>query len=261
MYTEKMNKMCSMTIAGLDSCGGAGIIADCKTFHAHSIYATVVATTITAQNPYSVTGIEKVSLDLIDKQINEILDVFPIEYIKVGLLYTGEIVKLVSDKIKEYQLKAIVDPVMISESGSNLIDETYVDCFKKYLLKKSYIITPNIHEAEILSNKKITNQNDMNKICKELSYDNSVVITGGHMHGNDILYTNDKIYEIKGSLIPSNNTHGTGCTYSSAITSRLIQGYSLPDSCKLSNEFIRNSIIEGFNKTPYQFWEKIKFKK
>lgn len=259
MCIEKMNSKCSMSIAGLDPSGGAGILADCKTFHAHGIYATCVVTAITAQNPFSVSGIGKVDVNLIEEEINQILDVYPIEYVKTGMLYSGDIVRVVSKKIKEYQLKAVVDPVMISESGKNLINESYVDCMKKYLLKNSYIITPNIHEAEKLSNIQIASQEDMICVAEKLSKPNSVVVTGGHMQGNDILFTDDKIFEIEGKLIDTNNTHGTGCTYSSAVTSQLIKGYNLYESCKKSNEFIQNSIKHGFNNTPYQFWNNIQF--
>ncbi|WP_455645880.1 bifunctional hydroxymethylpyrimidine kinase/phosphomethylpyrimidine kinase [Methanosphaera sp.] len=259
MSTEKMNDKCSMSIAGLDPSGGAGIIADCKTFHAHGIYATCVVTAITAQNPFSVTGIQKIDLSIIDEEINQILDVYPVEYMKTGMLYSGDIVKLVSKKIKEYQLKAIVDPVMISESGKNLTHDTYVDSFRKYLLENAYLITPNIHEAEEISKTKITTEEDMINVAEKLSKGNSTVITGGHMQGNDILYSDDEIYKINGELIPTDNTHGTGCTYSSAVACNLIKGYSLKKSCENSNKFIKNSIIHGFNKTPYQFWDNIKF--
>lgn len=259
MSIEKMNKKCSMTIAGLDPSGGAGIIADCKTFHAHGIYATCVVTAITAQNPYCVTGIGGVDLDLIESEIDEILSVYPIRYIKTGMLYSGDIIKLVSRKIKEYDLRAVVDPVMVSESGGDLTGKSFIEYMNKYLVKNSFIITPNIHEAEKLSNKTITSEEDMISVAEKLSKDNSVVITGGHMQGNDILYCDDEIFRIEGKLINSDNTHGTGCIYSSAITSRLIEGYNLYESCKKSNEFIRNSIKYGFNKTPYQFWKNIEF--
>ena len=221
MSIEKMNKKCSMTIAGLDPSGGAGIIADCKTFHAHGIYATCVVTAVTAQNPYCVTGIGG-DLDLIESEIDEILSVYPIRYIKTGMLYSGDIIKLVSRKIKEYDLRAVVDPVMVSESGGDLTGKSFIEYMNKYLVKNSFIITPNIHEAEKLSNKTITSEQDMISVAED-------------------------------------NTHGTVCIYSSAITSRLIEGYNLYESCKKSNEFIRNSIKYGFNKTPYQFWKNIEF--
>ncbi|WP_461436029.1 bifunctional hydroxymethylpyrimidine kinase/phosphomethylpyrimidine kinase [Methanosphaera sp.] len=256
MYKEKMKDNCSMSIAGLDPSGGAGILADCKTFHAHNIYANCVVTCITAQNPFGVINIQELDLKVIEDEINQILDVYPIKYFKTGMLYSKDIVKLVSKKINEYNLKAIVDPVMISESGSNLTSNDFPKHLKKYILKKSFLITPNIHEAEQLSNKKINDEEDMKEVAELLSYDNNVVITGGHLNGNDILYSNDEIHFIKGNLFESNNTHGTGCTHSSAITSNLINGETLYDSCKKSNEFLQNAIRYGYNYTPNQFYEK-----
>lgn len=250
-----MKDNCSMSIAGLDPSGGAGIIADCKTFHAHNIYANCVVTCVTAQNPFGVINIQELDLKVIEDEINQILDVYPIEFFKTGMLYSKDIVKLVSKKISEYNLKAVVDPVMISESGSDLTKDNYPDYLKKYIIKKSYLITPNIHEAEKLSDKKINNEDDMKKVAKLLSNDNSVVITGGHLNGNDILVENDKVYTIEGKLIKSNNTHGTGCTHSAAITSNLIKGETLFDSCKNSNGFLQNAIKYGYNYAPNQFYK------
>ncbi|HIH36137.1 MAG TPA: bifunctional hydroxymethylpyrimidine kinase/phosphomethylpyrimidine kinase [Methanosphaera sp.] len=255
MYKEKMKDNCSMSIAGLDPSGGAGIIADCKTFHAHNVYANCVVTCVTAQNPFGVINIQELDLKVIEDEINQILDVYPIEFFKTGMLYSKDIVKLVSKKISEYNLKAVVDPVMISESGSDLTKDDFHKYLKKHILEKSYLITPNIHEAEKLSDMKISNEEDMKKVAKFLSYDNSVVITGGHLNGNDILVENDEVHTIQGKLIKSNNTHGTGCTHSAAITSNLINGETLLDSCKKSNIFLQNAIKYGYNYAPNQFYK------
>lgn len=256
MLKEMMNNGCSMSIAGLDPSGGAGILADCKTFHAHSIYATCVVTAITAQNPYEVSNIQKIDVEVIADQIDSILDVYPIEYIKTGMLYSEDIVKLVSDKIKQYQLKAVVDPVMISESGKNLTEDNFASFINRHLLKNSFLITPNIHEAEQLSNMKIDNQDSMIEASLKLSKYTNVVITGGHLEGNDILVEGDNLHIIGGNMIKSDNTHGTGCTYSSAVTANLIKGNNIHDSCIKSNRFIQEAIKKGFNKTPYQFYGK-----
>lgn len=251
-----MKNNCSLSIAGLDPSGGAGILADCKTFHAHNIYANCVVTCITAQNPFSVINIQEVDLKVIEDEIDQVLSVYPIKYIKTGMLYSKEIIKLVSHKISEYDVKAVVDPVMISESGSDLTMKDYPEYLKKYLLKKSYIITPNIHEAQQLSGKKIDNQEDMKDVAEYLSKYTNVVITGGHLNGNDILVADNEIHTIGGKLIPSNNTHGTGCTYSTAITSNLTKKYNIIESCKNSNNFIQKAIKNGYNYTPNQFYEK-----
>lgn len=249
-----MNENCSMSIAGLDASGGAGILADCKTFHSYGIYATCVVTAITAQNPFEVNNIQEVDIKVIEDEIDTILDVYPIKYIKTGMLYSKDIVKLVASKIKEYQLKAVVDPVMISESGKNLTQNNFADYLNKYLVKKSYIITPNIHEAEELSGIKINNEEDMKDVAYKLSYDNNVIITGGHLKGNDILCFDDKIHTIEGQLIDTDNTHGTGCTFSTALTSNLIRGYDILQSCVNSNRYIQDAIKNGYNKTPNQFF-------
>ena len=258
MLKEMMNKGCSMSIAGLDPSGGAGIIADCKTFHAHNVYATCVVCAITAQNPFNVTNIQQIDLDVIGDEIDAIMDVYPIEYIKTGMLYSRDIVKLVSSKIREYQLKAVVDPVMMSESGKNLTKDNFASCLNKYLIKNSFLITPNIHEAEQLSKITINDEEDMKEVALKLSKDTNVVITGGHLKGNDMLVEEDNLHIIDGKLIDSDNTHGTGCTYSSAITSNLIKGESILNACIKSNKFIQKSIKGGFNKTPYQFHDLIK---
>ena len=255
MYSDE-NKPVAMSIAGLDPSGGAGILADAKSFHAHGVYATCVVTTLTSQNPFCVNDVKKVDPGFIEDQIDTIMDVYNIKYVKTGLLYNKEIVKLIQRKIKEYNLLAVVDPVMISESGSNLVGESFACSIKKYLLKYAYIITPNIYEAEQLSGITIENQQDMITVAETLSKNCSCVITGGHMHGNDTLSTDGEIFTIKGKMIDSKNTHGTGCNYSSALTSRLIQGHSIKKSCILANKFIQTSIRNGFFNTPYQFEDK-----
>ena len=254
MLEEKMRSNCSLSIAGLDPSGGAGILADCKTFHAHGVYANCVVTCVTAQNPFGVINIQELDLKVINDEIDQILDVYPITFFKTGMLYSEEIVRLVSRKITEYGLLAVVDPVMISESGSDLTKDDFPDYINKYLLKKSYLITPNIHEAERLSGKKINDEEDMKEVAEYLSYENNVIITGGHLNGNDILCVDDEIHLIGGNMIPSKNTHGTGCTYSSAITSNLVKGETLINSCKKSNKFIQNAIKNGYNYTPNQFY-------
>ncbi|MCD7781256.1 MAG: bifunctional hydroxymethylpyrimidine kinase/phosphomethylpyrimidine kinase [Methanosphaera sp.] len=258
MFTENdLDHNVSMTIAGLDPSGGAGLLADCKTFNAHNIYATSVATTITAQNPFNITDVVSLDTRIIEEQIDAIMDVYPIKYMKTGVLYTSSIVKLVAQKIKEYQLRAVVDPVMIAESGANLTDDSYVNSLKRYLLKQAYVITPNIFEAEKISNKTITTEEDMISVADHISKYTNVVITGGHMNGNDILVYDDKLEKIvTGSLIDSKNTHGTGCNYSASLTSNLVLGNNMVDSCRLSNEYIRKSIQEGFYNTPSPFWKK-----
>lgn len=255
MLKEVMNDNCCLTIAGLDPSGGAGITADCKTFHAYGVYACCVITAITAQNPFRVNNIKALDASLIADEIDTVLDVYPVEYVKTGMLYNEDIVKIVSEKIREYQLKAVVDPVMISESGSNLTQSNFSTSLNKYLVKDAYIITPNIYEAEQLSHMKISDEEDMIKVAEKLSSSNNVVITGGHLNGNDVLCCGDEIHIIRGKMIPSDNTHGTGCTYSSSIASCLTKGHDIKTSCIKSKQFIQKAIKAGYNKTPNQFFK------
>lgn len=251
MFTE--NKYVSMSIAGFDPSGGAGIMADLKSFTANDVYATCVITTLTSQNPLVVNKISKVELDFIESQIDTIMDVYPIKYVKTGVLYSEDIVKLVDCKIKEYDLKCVVDPVMISESGCSLAGDDFSTSLSKYLLKDTYLITPNITEAEKLTQIPIECEDDMIEAALKLNKKCSCVITGGHMNGNDIIAINNKITKVKGCIIPSENTHGTGCNYSTAITANLIKGNNIIESCIKANKFIQKSIKNGFFMTPYQF--------
>ncbi|WP_304125663.1 bifunctional hydroxymethylpyrimidine kinase/phosphomethylpyrimidine kinase [Methanosphaera cuniculi] len=256
MYIEnkfKEEKPCSMTIAGLDPSAGAGLLADLKTFQAHNIYATCVCSTLTAQNPFEVKNVKKVDPSFIADEIDMIMDVYPIKYIKTGVLYANDIIKMVNKKVVEYDLSVIVDPVMISESGCDLSGDNFADNLKENLLKNAYLTTPNIHEAEQLTNMKIETEDDMINAALKLNKYCNCVITGGHLYGNDILCVDGEITKIKGNMIKSDNTHGTGCNYSAAITSNLIHKKSLKQSCHDANKYIQKSIMNGFYNTPYQF--------
>jgi len=253
---KEIKDNCSMTIAGLDPSGGAGLLADAKTFHSHGIYATCVVTCITAQNPFEVNSIEALDVSLIEDEIDTILDVYPVRYIKTGMLYSRDIISLVSRKISEYQLKAVVDPVMVAESGANLSDDDFVKYFNKHMVKKSFLITPNIHEASLLSEVEICDEDTMIEAALKLSYDTNIVITGGHLNGNDILCCVGEINKIEGKLVKTKNTHGTGCTYSASITSNLIKKHDILTSCKKSRQYMTNTIKHGYNYTPNQFYKK-----
>lgn len=260
MSLEKIDKfsgkLCSMSVAGLDPSGGAGILADLKSFHAHGIYATCVTTTLTSQNPFNVSMVQKVDVSYIEDAIDRIMDVYPVEYMKTGVLYSEDIIKAVAGKIREYNLKAVVDPVMISESGCTLAGDCFASCLNKYLLKDAYLTTPNVYEAEEIIGHKIDTQDDMIDAALKLNKKCNCIITGGHMHGNDVVCHDGEISLIEGKIIKSDNTHGTGCNYSATLTSRLIQGYDIVDACKLSNEYIQDAIRNGFYNTPYQFSNK-----
>jgi hydroxymethylpyrimidine/phosphomethylpyrimidine kinase len=236
--------MIAMTIAGYDPSGGAGILNDVKTFHALGVYGTGVITVLTAQNPYRVEAIKPVSADFIKKQIDCVLEDYPVKFAKTGMLYTDENVKLVSEKIVEHDLKVVVDPVMVAGCGAELSTEGYVESIKKNLLPNATLVTPNIYEAEQLSGIPIKTINDAVKAALEIGNICDVVITGGHLDGSNIFY-NGRVEVIECELVESENTHGTGCSYSAAVTAGLAKKFDVLKSVELASEFVKNSVING----------------
>ncbi|HML06248.1 MAG TPA: bifunctional hydroxymethylpyrimidine kinase/phosphomethylpyrimidine kinase [Methanobacterium sp.] len=250
--------MTAMTIAGFDPSGGAGILNDIKTFSALGIYGTAVITALTAQNIDRVTGIQQVSSEFIEKQIDAVLEQEKIEFAKTGMLYSDEIIKCVSRKIKEHQLKVVVDPVMVAGSGGFLSKKDMVVSLKKNLLPVAQLATPNIHEAQEISGIKIETMEDAIEAALNIGKSCNVVVTGGHLEGNDVLY-DGTIKVIEGELIESDNTHGSGCTYSSAIVSYLVKGENLENAVKKAGEFTKESIKYGMKGTLNQYHKCIQF--
>lgn len=246
--------MIAMTIAGFDPSGGAGILNDIKTFHAFGVYGTAVITALTAQNPSRVEAVESVSTDFIEKQLETVLEDYTIEYAKSGMLYNSENVKLVSEKVVEHELKLVVDPVMIAGCGNSLSIEGYAGSLKKYLLPHALLATPNINEAEQLSGIKILDVDDAVKAATEIGKKCDVVVTGGHLKGRNIFF-NGTVKVFEGELIESMNTHGTGCSYSAAITAGLSKGWELMSSIETAGEFVKNSVVNGEWGTLNQFHE------
>ena len=245
--------MIAMTIAGFDPSGGAGILNDIKTFSALGIYGTAVITAITAQNINEVTGIQPVDTRFIEKQIDTLLVQNEIQYAKTGMLYSDKIIKVVSKKIDSYNLKVVVDPVMVASSGGFLSKKDFVKSLKKNLLPLAELTTPNIYEAQEISGIKIETVEDAMKAAENIGKLCNVVVTGGHLEGNDILF-DGAIKVIEGELIKSENVHGSGCTYSSAIVASLLKGYKMENAIKFAAKFTRESIKNGFNGTLNQFY-------
>lgn len=244
----------AMSIAGYDPSGGAGVLNDVKTFTALGLYGTAVITVLTAQNIYKVDDIYPITPEFIENEIDLILGQENIEYIKTGMLYSKEIVKSVAKKVVEYGLKVVVDPVMVAGSGGILSKRNFANSLKKYLLPHAILTTPNISEAEALSGLKIEDEYDAIEAALKIGEIVNVVITGGHLQGNDIYYDGD-IKVIKGEMIKSKNTHGSGCTYSAATTAYLIKGFNLEESIRKSGEFVTESIRKGFKGTLNQYWK------
>jgi len=244
--------MMAMTIAGYDPSGGAGILNDIKTFHALGVYGTAVITVLTAQNSKRVADIKQVPTDFIEKQIETVLEDIPIKFAKTGMLYSSEIVKLVSEKVVEHDLNLVVDPVMIAGCGTMLSVDGYVESLKEYLLPNAVLATPNTKEAEILSGVKINCVEEAVEAAIEIGKICNVVVTGGHLNGKNVVF-NGSIKIIEGEIVESKNTHGTGCSYSAAVTAGLARGYKLLQSIEMAGEFVKKSVINGEWGTLNQF--------
>lgn len=237
--------MVVMSIAGVDPSAGAGIFADLKVFQALNTYGTGVVTAITAQNPNNFFSIKPLEHNYVISQIDSILDIYPVKYIKTGMLYSKENIKAVGQKIQEYDFKAIIDPVMIATSGGTLIDKDLTEYLKKHVLKKAILTTPNIYEAEKLTGLKITNEKSAIKASLKLGKTCNNIITGGHLNGTNIININGEITIKKQTLIKTNNLHGTGCNFTAAIVSHLEKQNTLKKSIIKSLQYTYKSIKNG----------------
>lgn len=238
----------SLTIAGSDSGGGAGIQADLKTFSALGTFGCSVITAVTAQNTTGVYGIHEIPLDIIESQIDAVLNDLNPNVIKTGMLASIEVIKLISEKIKSSKTKNIVvDPVMIAKGGDKLIKDNAIGHLISELLPLSTVVTPNIPEAEVLSHMSINNTQDIEsaaKIIHKMGPD-FVVIKGGHSNdskSNDIIFDGQKFTTLEANRILTTNTHGTGCTYASAIAAGLAKNYSVEKSVKEAKDYVTEAI-------------------
>jgi hydroxymethylpyrimidine/phosphomethylpyrimidine kinase len=244
----------AMTIAGFDPSGGAGILNDIKTFHALGVYGTAVVTALTAQNVQKVSGVMPIDIEFIEEQMDTVLEGETIEYAKTGMLFSDEIVETVACKVKEHELKVVVDPVMVAGSGGFLSEEGFARSLKKHLLPVAMLTTPNISEAQAISGVEIQDERDAVKAALKIGKLCNVVVTGGHLKGSDVFY-NGSIKVFEGELVESENTHGTGCTYSSAVTACLSKGCNLQESVERAGKFVKESIKWGALGTLNQFWK------
>lgn len=234
---------CALTIAGSDCSGGAGIQADIKTMTAHGVYAMSAITALTAQNTMGVTAIEGVSPNFLEKQLDAIFTDITPDAIKTGMVASIDVIEVISKKLIQYKAKNIVvDPVMVATSGSKLIEDSAINALKEKLFPLADVITPNIPEAEVLSEMKIENASDMEKAAKiiSLKYNCAVLCKGGHKinDADDLLFSNGTFKWFYGKRINNSNTHGTGCTLSSAIASNLAKGYDLEESVENAKRYI-----------------------
>jgi hydroxymethylpyrimidine/phosphomethylpyrimidine kinase len=237
----------ALTIAGSDCSGGAGIQADIKTMTANGVYAMSAITALTAQNTTGVTGIMEVTPEFLEKQLDSIfMDIYP-DAVKIGMVSSAKLIKVISERLKLYHAKNIVvDPVMISTSGSRLIQDEAIETLKTSLFPQAVLLTPNIPEASILSGISIKDDIDMIKAAEIISseYGCSVLCKGGHSvnDANDLFYSKGTYRWFVGERIDNENTHGTGCTLSSAIASGLAKGMDLETSIQFAKEYISGAL-------------------
>lgn len=245
-----------LSIAGSDSSGGAGIQADIKTIMAQQMYAMTVITVLTAQNTTGVYGIAEVESAFVENQMNCVFtDIFP-DAVKIGMVYNAEIITSIGKKLIQYQAKNIVlDPVMVATSGGKLLSDDSIEALKKELMPIADIITPNIPEAEWLCGFEIQSKEDMVKAAKTIAkdYHGSILIKGGHLlesaddflliqHEND----NEEIW-FPGVKIDNPNTHGTGCTLSSAIACNLAAGNEMKQAVKKAKDYVSNALAANLD--------------
>ncbi|MEH7383503.1 bifunctional hydroxymethylpyrimidine kinase/phosphomethylpyrimidine kinase [Bacillus sp. JJ1533] len=241
-----------LTIAGSDCSGGAGIQADIKTITAHKMYAMSAITALTAQNTTGVYGVLDSTPEFVGQQLDCIMtDIFP-DSVKIGMVSSPEIINKIVEKIEEYQPRNIVvDPVMISTSGSRLLSESAMDALITRLIPLATIITPNIHEAEALCGMEIRTKEDMQVAAQKLSemYKGAILVKGGHLEdtADDLLYSNGEFTWFPGSRIDNPNSHGTGCTLSSAIACNLAAGLDIKSSIQEAKRYITGALEAGLD--------------
>ena len=241
-----------LTIAGSDCSGGAGIQADIKTMIMNGVYAMSVITALTAQNTTGVFGIQESPVEFVDQQMDCVFqDIFP-DAVKIGMLSSPEIMHHVAAGLQKYEARHIVlDPVMVSTSGHRLMQKEAEETLQKELFPLAEVITPNIPEVEVMTGLKITDADSMELAARAISneFHISVLLKGGHRveDANDLLYTDGKTQWLKGERIDNPNTHGTGCTLSSAIASNLAKGYDLTDSVIRAKSYLTDALRADLN--------------
>ncbi len=239
-----------LTIAGSDSSGGAGIQADLKTFGALGCYGMSAITALTAQNTTGVSAIQAMTPAFVLEQIRVVLSDIGVDAVKIGMLFSADIIKAVAEALKLFNVQRVVlDPVMIAQSGDKLLKEDAIEAIKIHLMPLATVVTPNIPEAAVLTGKPVDAAIDMRKTAKTLSRQGSraVLIKAGHLEGaqsTDVLYLpgDDRFIEISGPRIDTINNHGTGCTLSSAITAYLARGETLDTAVRQAKRYIEGAL-------------------
>ena len=242
-----------LTIAGSDSGGGAGIQADIKSISANGCFATSAITAITAQNTLGVNAVEGLSIDILEGQIEAVLSDIGTDSVKIGMLHSAEVVRSVARLLRKYGIKDVVlDPVMVSTSGHKLIEDSAIAVLKSDLIPLARVITPNIPEAEILLGEPIEKQGDLPAAARRLAqqYGVSVLLKAGHLVDDELIdifynYETGEVAELSARRVDTPNTHGTGCTLSSAFAAQLAKGLPLTEAARAAKAYINAAIIHG----------------
>lgn len=237
----------ALTIAGSDSGGGAGIQADLKTFAALGVYGMSVLTSITAQNTVRVQGIYDLPPEFVGLQIDSVMADIGADAVKTGMLSNTRIITIVAEKLRRYQVEnLVIDPVMIAKSGDPLLREEAHVTLVHDLFPLAKVVTPNLHEARVLSRLPISNLEQMKEAAKAIHRlgPQNVVVKGGHLSGEsvDLLYNGREFFEFSGPRIETRNTHGTGCTFASAIAAALAKGQDVPSAVRAAKEYITRAL-------------------
>ena len=241
----------AMTIAGSDSGGGAGIQADLKTFAALGVYGSSTLTAITAQNTVGVTMVHEIPIDIIVAQIDAVLSDIGADAVKTGMLASSAIVETVAEEMERHQVsRLVVDPVMVAKSGDRLLQEDAVEALRTRLIPLAAVVTPNIPEAEALTGLKIETDEDVRRAAEAIIQlgARAVVVKGGHREGpaTDLFYDGVRFQEFSAPRIDTVNTHGTGCTFASAVAAGLAKGLEVVESVQLAKDYVTEAIRRSF---------------
>ena len=242
-----MKMKTALTIAGSDCSGGAGIQADLKTMTMNGVYAMSAITALTAQNTTGVRAIQEATPEFLRDQIDAVFEDIRPDAVKIGMVSSAELIRVIAERLAYYKAENIVvDPVMVATSGSELMKSDAVSVLTRELLPLAALVTPNIPEAEVLSEQIVHTKEDMERVAKMIgdTYGCAVLLKGGHSinDANDLLYANGNYKWFSGKRINNPNTHGTGCTLSSAIASNLAKGYDLETSIQRAKDYISGAL-------------------
>lgn len=242
----------ALTIAGSDSGGGAGIQADLKTFQELGVFGTSALTAVTAQNTFGVSAIQPIDVSIITAQIKAVKEDFAVKAVKTGMLFSADIIHAVAGELRDSGIPLIIDPVMIAKGGASLLKDEAVEALKSVLVPLATVVTPNIPEAEVLTGLEIKSESDIERAAEHILAlgANSVVIKGGHRKeapfAEDLFLGSDGTgFSVRSPWVETKDTHGTGCTYSAALTAFLADGESLSDAIVSAKCFIHAAIESG----------------